>query len=91
MYCVRDPKNDQRVPLAEFIADCPEYFEGIGSWRDIFAAIGRHFYVRDSSYDPKRDEAIKLFIGQIPNISLPAYNCLGCTQFFFVNHHIYQP
>lgn len=91
VYYIRDPNKDRRVPLAEFIAECSQYFKVIENWRDIFAAISRHLNVRDSSYDPKRDAAIRLFIENTPHISLPAYDCLGCTQYFIVNHNIINP
>lgn len=38
IYYVRNPKNDQKIPLADFIAVTKEFFE-IPEWRNIFGII----------------------------------------------------
>jgi len=91
MYFIRDPRTDQRLPIADFIATCEKIFSADISWREIFSIVTQYITERDQSYDSKRGDAMKEFIDNLPNTILPAPRCYGCTEFYHVNQNIYHP
>lgn len=86
IYYIRNPRNNDKMPLLEYIATCKAYFEPTSAWKDIFALVTKQILDKDGGAGNNQTS----HRGEI-DYDEPDLKCLACTPFYELSSNIFMP